>query len=110
MVFDNSGSTCNEEDDECDKTVPLPDEDESNEEVGRFAVEENAGGVKENLGIKDYGTSSSDMSCDDPNWKQGDFVPSTVPSKPSSLNTSEWSEINSTVGELDNFRRQNFQI
>jgi len=110
MVSDNSGSTYNEEDDECDKTVPLPDEDESNEEIGRLAVEENEGGVEENLGIRDSGTSSTDMSCDDPNWKQGDFVPSTVLSKPTFLNTSEWSEINSTVGELDNFRRQNFQL
>ena len=107
---DCSGSTYNEEDDECDKTVPLPDEDESNEEVGRLVVEENEGKSKDNLETRDSGTSSSDMSCDDPIWKQGDFVPTKVPSKPTSLNTSEWSEINSTVGELDNFRRQDFQL
>lgn len=52
----------------------LPDEDESNEDVGQLAVEENEGGVEENLGTKDSGTSS-DMSCDDPIGKQGDCVP-----------------------------------
>ena len=108
-VFDNSASTCNEDDD-CDKTVPLPDEDESNEEVGQVANEEDGEGHKENVENKDSGTSSPDMSCDDPVWKQRDFVPTTFPSNPTSLNTSEWSEVNSTAGEMDNFRRQNFQL
>ena len=110
-VFDNSASTYNEDDDdECDKTVPLPDEDECNEEVGQVEMDDKMEEEKENPGSKDSGTSSPDMSCDDPIWKQGDFVPKTVPSNPASLNTSEWSEINSTAGDLDNFRRQNFQL
>ena len=111
-VFDHSASTVNE-DDECDKTVPLPDEDEANEEVvpSLGVTEEIGGKVEENVENKDSGTSSPDMSCDDPIWKQGeDFVPKTFPSNPTSLNTSEWSEVNSTAGESDNFRRQNFQL
>ena len=62
---------------------------------------------QQNIQTKD---KSPDMSCEDSIWRQGDFVPTIIPSNPTSLNTSVWSEVNSTIGESVNFRKQSFQL